>query len=160
MRGGALPPAILCAALGLVLAFVPLRHALVAAAITAAVAIAVFAVGLPAEWIESLFVGCWVSVIACAMLLFQPERWPSGLFLAAAANAGLWAGAVTAVAGGWTDLAVALPFVLLLVPGRQIVARGWAIALKVFASWLTAVAILATMVALTPTPGYVMDHME
>jgi hypothetical protein len=25
---------------------------------------------------------------------------------------------------------------------------------------LTAVAILATMVSLTPTPGYVQDHME
>ena len=50
--------------------------------------------------------------------------------------------------------------VLLFAVGRPIVLRGWSIGLKVLASWLAAVAILATMVSLTPTPGYKPDHME
>lgn len=160
MRGGFLPPAILCAALGLALAFLPLRRALIAAALMAAVAIAVFTIGVPAAWIEPIFIGCWLSAIACALLLLRPAQWPMTLSFAAAVNAGLWAGAVTSVAGRERDLVIALLCVLLLVPGSAIVARGWGIGLKVLGSWLTAVAILATMVSLTPTPGYEPDHME
>lgn len=160
MRGGFLPPALLCCALGLVLAFVPLRQALLAAALMAAAAIAAFAIGPSDAWIEPIFVGCWLSVIGCALLLLRREQGPASLYFAAALNAGLWVGAVSSVAGGARDLLIALPFVLALVPGRELVARDWDIGLKVVASWLTAVAILATMVSLTPTPGYAPDHME
>ena len=160
MRGGFLPPAILIAAFGILLAFVPMRRALLAAALMAMVALAVFAIGMPAAWIEPIFIACWLSVIACALLLVRPEQWSASLIFVVAVNAGLWAGAVTSVAGGASDLAIALPCVLLLLPGRLVVKRGWGIGPKVLASWLTAVAILATMVSLTPTPGYVSDHME
>ena len=98
--------------------------------------------------------------MATAGLVHRPLKIPPALFLAAAANVGLWAGLVTSVAGKSRDLAIALPCVLLLFVGRPIVERGWGIGVKVVASWLTAVAILATMVSLTPTPGYVQDHME
>ncbi len=160
MRGGFLPPAVLIAALGIALAFIPLRRALVAAAIMAVVALATWWAGPPVRWIEPIFVACWLSVIATAALVHRPLDLPPAIFPAAAANAGLWAGAVTAVAGKASDLAIALPCVLLLVVGRPIVIRGWGIGVKVVASWLTAVAILATMVSLTPTPGYKQDHME
>jgi len=146
--------------LGLALAFLPLRTALLAALAMAAAAVLIFAVGTDPAWIETIFIGCWLSVIGCALLLIRPSKVPTGLFFAAAVIAGLWAGAVSSVAGGVRDLAIALPLVLVLVPGQMIVARGWEIGLKVLASWLTAVAILATMVSLTPTPGYVPDHME
>lgn len=160
MRGGFLPPAILCCAVGLALAFLPLRRALLGATVLAAVASVTFAIAPSADWIEPIFLGCWLSVIACALLLLRPAHWPVGLYFAAAANAGIWVGAVSSVAGGARDLAIGLPFVLALLPGQAIVARGWDISLKVLASWLTAVAILATMVSLTPTPGYSPDHME
>jgi hypothetical protein len=160
VRGGFLPPAILCAALGLVLAFIPLRQAVIAATLMTAAMLVVLGLGLPAEWIEAAFLGCWLSVISCALLLIRPHAFPQTVYFAAAANAGLWAGAVISTSGRWRDLAVAVPCVLLLVPGRHIVARGWGIGLKVLASWLTAVAILATMVSFTPTPGYESDHME
>jgi hypothetical protein len=132
---------------------------LVGTALMAAVALLVFAVGPSSAWIEAIFAGCWLSVAGCALLKLTPRWRPTSLYLAAA-NVGLWAGAVTAVAGGAKDLAIALPFVLAWLPGRYIVERGWDIALKVIASWLTAVAILAMMVSLTPTPGYAPDHME
>ena len=160
MRGGFLPPAILCAALGIALSFVPLRRAAIAAALMAFAALSLWSLSPSPRWIEPIFVGCWLSVIANALLVHRPERLPPTLFLFAAANAGLWSGSVTAVAGRGSDLAIALPCVLLFLPGRAVVIRGWSIGLKVFASWLTAVAILATMVSLTPTPGYKPDHME
>ncbi|WP_309612375.1 hypothetical protein [Sphingomonas sp.] len=148
------------AALGLALAFIPLRRALIAAGVMVLVALAACWSSPPEQWIEPIFVGCWLSVIATAGLVHRPLKVPPALFLAAAANVGLWAGLVTSVAGQSRDLAIALPCVLLLFIGRPIVVRGWGIGVKVVASWLTAVAILATMVSLTPTPGYKQDHME
>lgn len=160
MRGGFLPPAILIAALGLALAFLPLRRALVAAGLMAIVALAAWSSVPSGRFVEPIFVGCWLSVIATAGLVHRPLKLPPALFFAAAANVGLWAGLVTSVAGKARDLSIALPCVLLFFAGRPIVLRGWGIGVKVVASWLTAVAILATMVSLTPTPGYKQDHME
>ena len=160
MRGGFLPPAILIAALGLALAFVPLRRALIAAGLRVVVMLISGWSGPPARWIEPIFVGCWLSVIATAALMHRPATLAPAVFFAAAANVGLWAGLVTSVAGKPRDFAIAVPCVLLMFVGRPIVVRGWGIGVKVVASWLTAVAILATMVSLTPTPGYVQDHME
>lgn len=160
MRGGFLPPAILCAALGLFLAFIPLRRAVLGMALLVGTAVAVWLLAPPAKWIEPIYVGCWLSVIANALMVYSPARLSPQASLAAAINTGVWAGAVTAVSGRGQDLAVALPLALLFLPGRAVVARGWSIGLKVLASWLTAVAILATMVSMVPTPGYVPDHME
>lgn len=160
MRGGFLPPAILVTTLALALAFLPRRRAMISAGLMAVVALSAWWANPPARWIEPIFVGCWLSVIATAGLVHRPLELPPALFLVAAANSGLWAGAVTAVAGRARDLAIALPLVLLFVVGHTIVLRRWGIGLKVVASWLTAVAILATMVSLTPTPGYQPDHME
>jgi hypothetical protein len=125
----------------------------------AAVALLMFAVGPSSAWIEAIFAACWLSVVGCSLLMLKPLWRPTSLYFAAA-NVGLWAGATTSVAGGLLDLAIALPLVLAWLPGRYIVERGWEIALKVLSSWLTAVAILALMVSLTPTPGYEPDHME
>lgn len=160
MRGGFLPPSILIAALGLALAFVPLRRALMASVLMILVALATWWIAPPVRLIEPIFVACWLSVIVTAGLVHRPQKLPAALFLVAAGNVGLWAGAVTSVAGKGRDLLIALPLVYLFLLGQPIVMRGWGIGLKVVASWLTAVAILATMVSLTPTPGYQPDHME
>jgi hypothetical protein len=160
MRGGFLPPAILIAALALVLAFLPLRRAAAAAALLVLVTLAAWWSGPPQSWIEPIFVGCWLSVVATTALAYRPLNVPGSLFMVAAANAGLWAGLVTSVAGTARDLAIALSCVLIALVARPIVVRGGGIGVKVVASWLTAVAILATMVSLTPTPGYEKDHME
>ena len=96
MRGGFLPPAILCAALGIALAFVPLRRASLAALLLVLIAILMWSLGPPERWIEPIFVGCWLSVIANVLLVLRPERLPPALFFAAAGNSGVWAGAVTA----------------------------------------------------------------
>ncbi len=160
MRGGFLPPALLCLALGLALAFVPRRTALASAALAAVIALAVWLVPFPATLVEPVFVGLWVSVIVTAGLVYWPGSLPPKLPFFAAINAGLWIGAVCAVAASGGVLALALPLIFLAIAARLLVERGWSIALKIGASWLIAVATLAAMVSLTPTPGYAPDHMD
>ena len=157
MRGGALPPALLAAALGFALAFAPRRLVAWAIAIFAGVAVGVALLPVPAAWIEAVFLGCWASVALTAASV----HWRGGppLPVGLAVNAGVWSGAVVAVAGKAGDL-VALPAVLLAVPGAWLVARGGGLAIKVVASWLIAVAILAATLPIVPTPGYVADHRE
>lgn len=78
-----------------------------------------------------------------------------------AVNSGIWAGAVISVAGRKSDLLLALPCTLTLLPGAWLVRRGGRIAVKVASSWLIAIAILAATLQFLPvTPGYLPDHME
>ena len=160
MRGGFLPPLILCATLGIALSAVKPRTALCSALIAIVVALAVFQITFQQRWIEFIFTATWLSVIVAATLLYLRAATADRLAFLVAVNSGAWIGAVAAVSGKRTDLAIAVPFLLLFLVGRSIVQRGWGISLKVFSSWLVAVAILATMLSLTPTPGYVPDHME
>ena len=160
MRGGALPPALICAALGFALAFAPRRAlgpsflALVAAAIGASM------VRLNSDWDDGVFLGCWLSVMLTAGAVHLPKV-GFGLAVALAANAGVWAGVVVAAAGAPVDLLKALPLALLCFPGGWLVATGRSVVIKVLASWLIAVAVLAAALSIAPiTSGYEPDHLE
>ncbi len=164
MRGGALPPALLMAALGFLLAFAP-RIAWSRAAI-AAVFAALFAWAAlhgrvhPPALTEVAFLGLWASVALTALGVHLPRGPSRALAIVAGANAGLWSGAVVAVSGKPADLLIALPCVAIAFVARPLIARGLGIGVKVVASWLIAVAILAALLPLTPTPGYMPDHMD
>ena len=161
MRGGALPPALLAAALGFALAFVPKKAVLPSVAVFACVAVAASLVRITPAWVDAIFYGCWASVIVTALCVHIRKPPPLVAVLALSANAGLWAGAVISVAGAPLDLAKSLPFVLICLPASWLIARRLGIAVKVVASWLIAVSVLAAALpTLTPTPGYVGDHME
>jgi hypothetical protein len=163
MRGGALPPALLMAALGFALAFAPRgawSRAVLAAALTSAATWVALGNGRGAPLEEVAFLGLWGSIAITAVLVHMPRGPSHMLALAAGANAGLWSGAVVAVAGKPIDLAIALPCTLLCFVARPIIARGLGVGVKVAASWLIAVAILAALLPLTPTPGYRPDHMD
>ncbi len=160
MRGGPLPVALLCAALGFALAFAQRRARLPALIILCAVA--AIALLLPFHRIspEIVFAGCWVSVaLTAATVHLRPHR-PAWFAPMLAANTGLWAGGVVAISGGALDLARALPASLLVFPAAWLIAHRGEIAVKVVASWLVAVAILAATLPIVPTPGYAPDHME
>lgn len=159
MRGGLLPPALLAAALGFALAFAPRGIRWPSFGVFVAAALGLRAVRLPAGE-EAIFLGLWASAILTALLVHLPRGVPAPLALGAGANAGIWAGAVTGIAGGPSDLLLALPFALLFVPGAWLARRDLGIAVKVAASWVVAVSVLAAMLPLTPTPGYKPDHME
>lgn len=158
MRGGALPPALLAAALGFALAFVPRRVMFWCLAVFAAVAVAAALLPVPKTWENAVFAGLWTSVALTAASV----HWRGGppLPLVLAANAGLWSGAAVAVAASLAALAAALPIALIALPGAWLVARGGGLAVKVVASWLIAVAFLAAALPMVATPGYVADHRE
>jgi len=160
MNGGILPIALIVATLGLLLSRATARAAwlgFIGLIVSAAI---VSMIPLPATLTEMAFVGLWLSLIGSAALVFLarplPERW----IIPAAANAGTWAGALASLSGRHAGLAACLLLALLFIPGRWIAEHGMAIALKVAASWLIAIATLAIFVSLTPTPGYKPDHME
>jgi hypothetical protein len=161
VRGGALPPALLASALGFALAFAPRRAIPPAAIVFAAVAVASAQLRPNPHLADGIFYLCWASVVVTALSLHLPGGVRLWLAQLLAANAGLWAGLVIAIAGVPLDLAKALPWVLICLPAVWLVSRRFQIAIKVVASWLIAISLLAAALpATTPTPGYVGDHME
>ena len=160
MRGGALPPALLCAALAFALAFAPRRAVLPAVAALVVAGLAVVFAPVPKAWQEAVFAGCWISIIVTAASVHLPRGLALVPAVALGVNAGIWAGAVVALGGVPLDLARALLAALLVLPAAWLVAHRGAIAVKVVSSWLVAVAILAATLPIVQTPGYVPDHME
>lgn len=161
MRGGALPPAILCTALGLALACAEAKSARLGILTAVTAALAVAWVRLPAAWVDVAFLGCWSSTVLNSLRVYLAESSGRTATLLLSANAGLWTGSVISAAGQKTDLLLALPCALTLLPASWAVRRGWSVALKVLCSWLVAVAILAATLQFLPvTPGYLPDHMD
>ena len=157
MTASVLPAALLCAALGLALAFAPRRTWTPALLALAAAAIAASLLDLGSRWRAPLLVGCWLSVLLAAAAAHAPGGAGRALALLVSVNAGAWSGLVV---GGPAAVLLALPWALLCLPGAWIVARGWGVALKVLASWLAAIALLGAALPTLSTPGYEPDHMN
>jgi hypothetical protein len=156
-----LPPSLLAAALGLSLAFAPRTGRAIGLAVFAGTAIVVSFVELPRGALEGVFVACWASVIVSAASVHGPSLFGKGLSLALAFNAGIWTGAVIALAGAPSDLLKTLPWVMVAIPAARVATTRGAIALKVISSWLIAVAVLAALLPFLPvTPGYLPDHLD
>ena len=116
---------------------------------------------VPRGWLNWVFLGCWLSVAASAasvhLLGGLRPRWA----FAASLNAGFWSGAVIALGGSRLDLLKALPCVLVLFPAALVIGLRATIAVKVVASWLIAIAVLAATLQFLPvTPGYLPDHLD
>ncbi len=124
-----------------------------------AAAFAVAEVPLPVKWVEAIFLGLWASTVLTAALVHFPQR-RRAVLLVLGVNAGLWAGASIAVAGTALDLARAAAWLALVLPGAWLVATRRGVAVKVVSSWLIAIALLAAVLPIVPTPGYAPDHME
>ncbi len=160
MNGGILPLLLLCAASGLAFAFASPRAGWIGIAAFVATALIAGLIWVPERARNWLFVGLWLSTAASAASTYLPRRPADRWAIALGANNGVWAGATASSLGMQLGLVAALPLILLLIPGRWLASRGYAIAIKVVASWIIAVAALAAMVSLAPTPGYAPDHME
>jgi hypothetical protein len=161
MRGGALPPALLCAALALGLAAAEGKAALLGLAVLIVTACAIALAPVSGTWSGGVFLGCWTSIIASAAIVHGPRALQDKEALALSLNAGIWTGAVIALAPSKVDLLEALPLALCAWPAAWARRRGQAIVLKVLASWLIAVAVLAATLQFLPViPGYLPDHMD
>jgi hypothetical protein len=161
MRGGVVPPALLFVALGLALAFAP-RGARAPSLLALLATLGLFTfLPAPRAWLEGVFLGCWISVIATAASVHLTRGLGRRAALALSLNAGVWASAVISLSGSRLDLLKALPGVLVLLPASWFVARHAPIPVKVVSSWVIAVAVLAATLQLLPvTPGYLPDHLE
>lgn len=160
MNAGFLPLAILCAALGLAMAKTPLKMAAMAIALVIATSLLSFAFMPTDKWETAALVALWVSAAVTAGLCYLP-RGVNGLWLVVASvNAGIWVGAVAHSAGGIAGVASGLPLALLFLPAAWLLEKELAAAVKIMASWIVAVSVLAFMVAVSPVPGYAPDHME
>jgi hypothetical protein len=161
LRGGALPPAILCAAIGLALAFAPRRARLPGVVALTTMTCVLAALSVPREWLEGVFLGCWASVAVTAATVHLPRGLTTGGAAVLSLNAGIWSGAELALTATRLDIAKALVCVLLLLPAGLIVEWRAPIILKVVSSWFIAVAILAATLQFLPvTPGYLPDHLD
>jgi hypothetical protein len=150
--------ALLCTALGLALARAPAKALLPACLVLAAAAFA--AAGLVGTDVGKwAVIGCAASILATALLVHLPRGPSLPVVFVLAGNTGIWCGALDAASSSASPL-LALPFALVALPGRWIVARDRAIVLKVLSGWLVAVAILAAALPLVTTPGYQKDHKE
>lgn len=157
MNGALLAAGVLCAALGLVLAFAASRRALWSGLAVLAAASLLAAVA-PVEGGEAAVSACWGAVLAAAVFVHLPRKGAAaiiGLCLVGGALAGLACGAE----GRPQHLLAALPWALTAVPGAWLVATGRGLALKVGLSWLAAAAALSLGLHMTPTLGFEPDHM-
>lgn len=160
MRGGALPPALLMAALAVALSFAPRRQALIAMSLCLGLSALLCAARFPSAWTEAIFLGGWLSIALTAALVHWPHGVGGRLALVAGINAGVWSGLLLGLAGRPQDLLIAATALLIILPGAWLVSQGKAIILKVAASWLMTIAVLAAVLPLIPTPGYEPDHMN
>jgi hypothetical protein len=161
MRGAALPPALLCVALGLGLASARGKTAVLGLAVLVVTASAIALAPVPESLSDAVFLGCWLSIIAGAAIVYAPWTLQDKAALALSLNAGVWTGALIALATSKVGLLEALPFSLCAWLGAWARRRGGAIGLKVIASWLIGVAVLAATLQFLPaTPGYLPDHMN
>ena len=116
---------------------------------------------VPRGWLDWVFLGCWLSVAGSAATVHLPGGLHPLWALSASLNAGFWSGAVIALSGSRLDLLKALPFVLVLFPAALVIGLRATIAVKVVASWLIAIAVLAATLQFLPvTPGYMPDHLD
>ena len=161
MNGGMLPALLAAAAFALALANVGGMVRFRALGLFAAAAVISAFVPLPPSWSDAVHLACWVSIVACGGAVYAPQVLGSRLGLVLAMAAGAAAGAVIALAST-PAMAALLPAVAAITAliGHT-VARRLPIAPKIVASWLIAVALLATMLQMLPlTPGYRPDHLE
>ena len=160
MRDGALPAALIVAALALALSFAPPRVRIPAFLAMAIAALAMMIFEFPREQANLVYLVGWAVVVLTAACVHWRGGLPVRYALVLALLCGVVAGSVASLADGVRDLAAASPALLLFLPARWLVARGWGISVKVISSWLIVIAVLAAALSLTPTPGYAPDHMD
>jgi hypothetical protein len=153
------PAAMVFAALGLMLAFVPRKTAAIglALAIVLASVASLSRVGVAAN--DVAIMACWCAVLVLAGLTYWPDPAAQLTNIAIAAIAGIVSGiAIVASATASSFLQPVLAS-LLIIPATVAVERGYVVAPRVVASWLVAVAVLAALLPyVVAHPGYVADH--
>jgi hypothetical protein len=152
---------LLCAALGLALAYAPRRDWLPGLVVLGITSVVVSFAPIPLAWTDSIFLGCWASIILNAALVHVHWRFNALIANGLALNAGWWAGALVRLSSTKHMLFLALACSLVVLPAARIVLAGRGVIVKILSSWLIAISLLAAALQFLPvTPGYLPDHME
>ncbi len=158
MRDVLLPAMLLCISSGLTIGLGKARWvpSVSAAAVAAAASAAIrWNAEIPAE---GAFAAAWIATIASAAVILLGGRISRVLTLPMAVAVG----AVMGLLGpDWRIPIVLAALPIVVIAARFVVARHWALAIKVVAGWLLAIATLNAALAMLPvTPGYLPDHLE
>lgn len=160
MNNAPIAASLLLAVLACALAFIPRRIAVAGAAAALVVTVATLVANPRVPGAIALN-GCWVSLLVGALSVYWPgvAQRSKVISILFGANAGIWAGLVLVAEARAGALVPVLASLLLLLPARLCVRRGWTIAPRIVTSWLLAVALLAGAIPhLIEHPGYVPDH--
>ncbi len=158
MIQAALPAAMVVASFALLVGFAPPAKAALALAAMAGLAIIVWGVGFAPLAADGAILLCWGAVVALGVAHYRPTSVIDHVLAI-----GLVAGAIVGIAlatmpRGPAAMLSLLPAVI-AVPSALAVRHGLAVAPRVVASWLLAVALLAALIPYAVThPGYVPDH--
>lgn len=160
MRDGALPTILLCLIAGMLLARAERRAVALCVLLLIGSALAVSALPVPLDLRPGTAIICWglVLVGALGILLGRPVATSMAMIFALAT--GLVTGAMTAVVGRSSVLALSLPWIAIWFPAILFVSSGRALILKVVASWIMTVALLSTGVVLSQGISSGSDHLD
>ena len=154
MTDTTVPVAMLFAALGLMLGFVPRRTAVIATAASLMVVVGVTVLSVPDVSAAVLFPMICLMIAVLSVFVYWPRRLSFALTVAVAILAGLVGGVATAPQSFAPLLAVSV-----VVPATVAVVRGYLIAPRVVMAWLLAVTMLGAILPyVVAHPGYVADH--
>jgi len=167
MSGAAWAPAVLCAALGLLLGLLPARAGRGAAMAFAAAwaAVAGFAAAT-AGFAGTAYptAACWIVAAAAAGALYAPAAGRERAAWALACAAGVcaaWAGAAAPASAATAPTPWSPAGLALALPAHWLAARGGGIAIRIAGAWLLAVALLMLISTGSPAlPGDLPDHLE
>lgn len=161
MTAGALPSALLCAVLGLALAFGCPRVWVMGVICLVVTAVAIGLMPIAPRYGETIRFCCLIGIVLCAGAVHLPFVGGVTAAVGLSVNAGLWSGAVAGLSGHPLDLIRSLPCVLVVLPAAWLIGHRASVAVKILASWAIAVASLVAMLQLLPvTPGYMPDHLD
>jgi VanZ family protein len=153
------PAAMVFAALGLMLSFVPRNTAVTAVALAVFLALIASQVPIRAAFNDAAIMACWVAIAMLAIRTYWPGRAARLSTLAISAATGIASGIAIAASVAPSALWQPMLASLVVIPATVAVERGYAVAPRVVVSWLVAVAVLAALLPYVVThPGYVADH--
>jgi hypothetical protein len=108
---------------------------------------------------DAAILACWAAIVVLAVRTYWPSPMVRLNNLVIAAAAGVVSGTAIAASASPSTLWQPLLTSLIIVPATLAVERGYAVAPRVVASWLVAVAVLAALLPyIVAHPGYVADH--
>lgn len=156
-----IPVAMLFAALGCLLGFFPLTRIALGIVVTIVTSTATFFLSHQISLDVDIINICWVSLIATSLCVLIPNsiRISQPIDILFCVNAGLWGGLLAGTQAIGSIFFVAIVPLILALPAKLCIKRGFAIIPRVLVSWLLAVTILVgSLPYFVENPGYVPNH--